>query len=273
MSGKFYKLDATIAARRDLTGNDKLVVVIISNYIGANEKAWPGLRRIATDAGVSVGTVRESLERLEKAGMLLVEKRGQGKCQHYRISETVQKTYTVGVQETCTVKKNKLCRKPTQSVQKTYTELCRKPTQKRTRTIKEPKGARKKQKPVSAKIPKHRQRVGPDTTDETFAVFWETYPLKVAKAKAQASWKKIKPSGDLLGTILAALESHKDSEQWQKDGGRYIPHPATWLNGRRWEDELGTDGGNGDSEYTRAWLKLNPPRNPTEEDLRICGTI
>jgi len=28
------------------------------------------------------------------------------------------------------------------------------------------------------------------------------------------------------------------SESWNRDGGRYIPHPSTWLNGRRWEDEL-----------------------------------
>jgi hypothetical protein len=29
----------------------------------------------------------------------------------------------------------------------------------------------------------------------------------------------------------------KNSQQWTKDGGQFIPMPATWLNGRRWEDE------------------------------------
>ncbi len=39
-----------------------------------------------------------------------------------------------------------------------------------------------------------------------------------------------------LSTILAALERDKRSDQWQRDGGQYIPYPATWLHDRRWED-------------------------------------
>jgi hypothetical protein len=41
----------------------------------------------------------------------------------------------------------------------------------------------------------------------------------------------------LLERMLAALAVHVASEQWRRDDGRYIPHPATWLNQRRWEDE------------------------------------
>ena len=44
-----------------------------------------------------------------------------------------------------------------------------------------------------------------------------------------------------LPKIMAALERHKTSAQWAEDGGKYIPHPATWLNQHRWTDEL--DGG------------------------------
>ena len=38
--------------------------------------------------------------------------------------------------------------------------------------------------------------------------------------------------------MLEAIEKHKASSQWQKDGGQFIPHPATWLNQERWEDEI-----------------------------------
>ena len=41
-----------------------------------------------------------------------------------------------------------------------------------------------------------------------------------------------------LPVLLEALEKQKKSAQWVKDGGVFIPHPATWLNGKRWEDEL-----------------------------------
>lgn len=37
--------------------------------------------------------------------------------------------------------------------------------------------------------------------------------------------------------ILAALRWQALSEQWQRDGGQFIPHPATYLNQGRWKDE------------------------------------
>ncbi len=39
-------------------------------------------------------------------------------------------------------------------------------------------------------------------------------------------------------TLVAAIERQKCSSQWSKDGGQYIPNPATWLNQGRWTDEL-----------------------------------
>ena len=73
--------------------------------------------------------------------------------------------------------------------------------------------------------------------DDMFAVFWSAYPRKDSKAKAKASWDKLKPDKALVSRIMAALEQHKRSDQWTRDGGQYIPYPATWLNQRRWEDE------------------------------------
>ena len=77
-----------------------------------------------------------------------------------------------------------------------------------------------------------------DGVDEGFADFWEAYPNKKAKPKAEAAWRKLKPSVQTLSDLLTGLERHKASEQWLRDGGQYIPHPASWINGRRWEDQL-----------------------------------
>lgn len=71
-----------------------------------------------------------------------------------------------------------------------------------------------------------------------FAEFWSAYPLKKAKATAEKAWAKLKPSADLQAAILSAIAAHKLSADWQRDGGQYIPHPTTWLNQRRWEDEV-----------------------------------
>lgn len=69
-----------------------------------------------------------------------------------------------------------------------------------------------------------------------FDRFWDRYPKKVGKGAAEKAFEKHKPGESLLGEMLAAIARQADSEAWRKDGGQFIPNPATWLNQRRWED-------------------------------------
>ena len=76
-----------------------------------------------------------------------------------------------------------------------------------------------------------------------FDEFWKAYPKKVAKEAARKAWAKLKPDEALGYVIIQAVEDAKQSRDWQKEKGKYIPHPATYLNGKRWEDERNdTDG-------------------------------
>ena len=81
----------------------------------------------------------------------------------------------------------------------------------------------------------------PKGDSEDFARFWDAYPRKTGKGAARASYEKALGKTD-PETILAALEAQKKSPQWCRDGGQYIPHPATWLNQERWQDEVQTSG-------------------------------
>ncbi len=72
----------------------------------------------------------------------------------------------------------------------------------------------------------------------SFEIFYTAYPKHKARKDALKAWEKLDPSPELVHTILTALERQKEGEDWQREGGKYIPFPATWLNGRRWEDEL-----------------------------------
>ena len=74
-------------------------------------------------------------------------------------------------------------------------------------------------------------------TEDGFARFWSAYPRHTAKQTAEAAFRKLNPDERLLQIILTAIERQKVSPQWTKDGGQFVPHPATWLNQRRWEDE------------------------------------
>ena len=71
----------------------------------------------------------------------------------------------------------------------------------------------------------------------SFNSFWESYPKKKSKGDAEKAFAKINPNEELLAAILAKIEQGKKSEDWQKDSGKYIPHPATWLRAKGWEDE------------------------------------
>lgn len=71
-----------------------------------------------------------------------------------------------------------------------------------------------------------------------FDQFWAVYPRRVGKADAQRAWTKIKPDAELVDNILTAIAAQIEGHDWKREGGEYIPHPATWLNGGRWLDEV-----------------------------------
>lgn len=75
-----------------------------------------------------------------------------------------------------------------------------------------------------------------ELTPTDFVSFWNAYPRKVAKPAALKAWRKLAPDAQTLASMLAAIKRELGAEQWQRDNGSFIPHPATWLNNRRWED-------------------------------------
>jgi len=83
-------------------------------------------------------------------------------------------------------------------------------------------------------INKNVKNVKKEST-QLFEKFWEHYPRKVGKKNALLAWARLKPTPQLAEKIIGALKYAKDSEQWQES--RYIPHPTTWLNQERWNDE------------------------------------
>jgi len=72
---------------------------------------------------------------------------------------------------------------------------------------------------------------------DSFEKFWKTYPRKQNKAAAKKAWDKISLNSELLENILSAISKQKEGPDWIKNKGQFIPHPASWLNNKRWEDE------------------------------------
>jgi hypothetical protein len=81
------------------------------------------------------------------------------------------------------------------------------------------------------------QEVSEVIVETPFDTFWREYPKKKSKGQARTAFNKAlkKTTFDIIMTALRAL---KETKQWTKNGGEFIPYPATWLNAEGWEDEV-----------------------------------
>lgn len=74
-------------------------------------------------------------------------------------------------------------------------------------------------------------------TDNGFDAFWKAYPKKKSKGTAERAFERAIKKTDLQ-TILDAVEAQKQTADWKKENGTFIPYPATWLNAECWTDEI-----------------------------------
>ncbi|MFG2144111.1 hypothetical protein ACGFRG_07915 [Streptomyces sp. NPDC048696] len=81
-----------------------------------------------------------------------------------------------------------------------------------------------------------RERTNTPAPDDAFDSFWAVYPRKVAKGTARTAWTKALKRGADPALIAAAAARH--AAQWHaaRTELRFIPYPATWLNGDRYDD-------------------------------------
>lgn len=107
-----------------------------------------------------------------------------------------------------------------------------------------------------------REQPSKTLAERRFDEFWAAYPKKVGKKAAQASWNKIKPDTDLHGKIMTAIGRARATEQWQRENGRFIPNPTTWLNQGRWDDEYEEGVHNGSDSKHSDGGKQQPTTTP-----------
>lgn len=88
-------------------------------------------------------------------------------------------------------------------------------------------------KPISPK-PSLEPSVKPNISSD-FQNFYNTYPRKVGK---QAAWKAFVKATEVatVDDILSGAIRYANDPNLPADHN-FIPHPATWLNGGRWDDE------------------------------------
>lgn len=86
------------------------------------------------------------------------------------------------------------------------------------------------------KIRIDKSRVDKKQLESMFDKFWAVWPKKEDRQNALKVFMGLAPSVDLHNKIIAAIVARASSDDWKKEGGQFIPGPAKWLRGKRWED-------------------------------------
>ena len=170
------------------------------------------IQSLADEAGVSKQSVRSALVRFKKFGFINTE------------TNTRQTLITI-----CNYSRYQ------KKEEKPNTKTSKGPTQGQHRPNTDPTTNNNNNNNINNNNPPKSPQG--DGLPEGFDEFWDAYPKRVSKQTAIKAFKRLKPDQELLELIFDDIREREQSEDWRKDGGRYIPHPSTYLNQRRWEDE------------------------------------
>lgn len=216
---------------KDIPHAGKLLYLVLSSMAHKNGYCWPANETLAAELALSRRRVRELLAMLQERGYIRVHVR--------RTAETneVERRYIYcGMfqdRETPPPSGEDLPDPPAENCP-TSGEKSPDPPAKSRHAIKCKKSKEENIPPI---IPQGDAQM-------LFDRFWAAYPKKRAKQDAMKAWAKLAPDMALCREMSAALKWQKQSAQWTRDGGQYIPNPGKWIRQRLWEDEPdGTSGG------------------------------
>jgi hypothetical protein len=209
-------LDAVFSNSKTRHGA-RLLMLALADRANDAGVCWPGVKDLRKRTGLSKSAVWEATDRAVRLRELRVEPHA-GRNRTHR--------YTVLILDRSESEPSEIGTDTVQNLDRNGSESGPKPSL----TLNNPQSLDRGAKGTEAK------RKAKAEPDEDFTAFWAAYPRKVAKPAALRAWSKTAQERPPLPDILTAIERHK--RQWHDP--KFIPHPASWLNGHRWEDELNT---------------------------------
>lgn len=100
-----------------------------------------------------------------------------------------------------------------------------------------------------------------------FDEFWTAYPRKIAKAVARKAFARLTEEQQL--DACKAIDDHLAYWKTKETELEFIPHPATWLNQERWEDELVIEPKK--QKESKEWMFSNEGIEAKAKELGIMG--
>lgn len=232
---------ATVWERSTRAGSELLLMLAIADFADDAGNAYPAVKTLATKCRMTPRNVNHLLVALKACGELEV-RLGEGPkgCNKYRIVLDGK-----GLKAASSLKSSSPlnCASPPEG-SFTLKPASGTPEAGFPKPLKQASDEPSLNHQEPSPLARPTRRATEGKLPNGFTAFWNAYPRKVSKQEAAKAFARLKPDERLLAAILTAVERQAASQQWQRDGGRFIPHAATWLNGRRWEDaaETGISG-------------------------------
>ena len=213
----------------ELSQSAKLMWARLAQFSGKNGKCYPKMTDLAKGIGVSEAQAKRVIKQLSEQGFIMViPATGKKRLLHYGNNyifldhptfSSDKKRTTGGVTDDT----------PDNGIDNTSKEVA-------------PVIRANKENHIRESIQIKKEETGgskvTNKNDLAFEEFWKAYPKKRSKGQARKTWKKLNPGKKLILAIMAGLGKAKQSHDWEKDHGTYIPYPATFLNAEKWEDDF-----------------------------------
>lgn len=197
---------------------------VLSRHASTEGKAWPGRPKLAERLGCSLASLDRAIAELVDAGAVSVEA-------HHRPdgSRATNSYWMWPATPSSPVRTPPLTREgppssPVQVPLLTGEEAIRNESQ------------RNESQKGKILRPPDDERTDQQLITDAFTAFWKAYPRKTAKGEARKAWPRaIKAAGGDLGKIVGGVRRYAADPNLPEP--QFIPHPASWLNGERWDDE------------------------------------
>jgi hypothetical protein len=220
-TGQWAILPAKVRYDKDLPANAKLIYAEIAAKINEDGYCFCHNKYFAERLSIKPDTVSGLVKRLEVAGYIIVNinsEPGVENADRRRIYLTPKPYDWVGG-----------IGNKSEGVSDLNPRVIENNNIKINNTPKAPKRGR-------ASAPKKQ----PDWKPERFEKLWAVYPRGEKRQAAIVAWDKLHADDGLLNVMAVALAHNLRSDDWQRGIG--IPYLSTWLNQRRWEDDVSKSG-------------------------------
>lgn len=232
--------------RMPIAGVPKAVLLVLVGFANKRGCAWPGIDTLVTCSGWGRTAVIDAIQSLEALGVVVAERRTGRSTLYWLRPEAYAGAGTPAIEGDPSVdadqdadsehadqsaKRTSPPNGPVRQTDPTSPPDGPDPSARRTRS---PKNY---QRTTNTPLPPEGgARSAVVDPEPGFAAFMAAYPRKAAEARARRQWMRMRPDTHLQTAMLAALAMQRQSAEWQREGGRYIPLPGKWLRGQRWLD-------------------------------------